>query len=87
MDRRQFKAGDFLVSGPPAVGSSLTKVFVCETPAGHRSRRSGISSRCSRRSSSRKADAQSARCLDLEDQSHDDERVRDENPTSVPVSA
>lgn len=27
MDRKMVKAGDFLVSGPPAVGASLTKVF------------------------------------------------------------
>jgi hypothetical protein len=33
MDRRQVKAGDFLVSGPPAVGSNLTKVFACESVA------------------------------------------------------
>jgi hypothetical protein len=31
MDRKMVKAGDFLVSGPPAAGQSLTKVFVIET--------------------------------------------------------
>jgi hypothetical protein len=33
MDRKMVQKGDFLVSGPPAVGSSLTKVHVIESVA------------------------------------------------------
>jgi hypothetical protein len=33
MDRKMVQKGDFLTSGPPAAGQSLTKVFVCESVA------------------------------------------------------
>jgi hypothetical protein len=31
VDRKMVKAGDFLTSGPPAVGQSLTKVFAVKS--------------------------------------------------------